>query len=55
MEYEPGPVRAKTLKVLRNLLAKHDCDTRYVEVVSQWNKTPLHYRCSVHDELGVVS
>ncbi len=33
LEYEAGPIRSKTLKILRNLLAKHDCDTRYVEVV----------------------
>ena len=34
LEYEAGPIRAKTLKMLRDILAKHDCDVRYSEAVS---------------------
>ena len=34
LEYEVGAVRRKTVKVLRDLLAKHDCDPRYNEPVS---------------------
>jgi len=34
LEFEAGPIRAKTLKMLRDMMAKHDCDQRYSEAVS---------------------
>ncbi|CAI7991444.1 Dedicator of cytokinesis protein 11, partial [Geodia barretti] len=29
LQYEAGPVRKRTIRILRDLLAKHDCDSRY--------------------------
>ena len=33
LEYDAGSVRRKTLEILRNLIAKHDCDSRYADPV----------------------
>ncbi len=37
LQYEAGPVRKNSFKILRNLLAKHDCDPRYTDPVSQYS------------------
>ena len=34
LDYDAGSVRRKTFEILRNLIAKHDCDSRYAEPVS---------------------
>ena len=34
LQYEAGVVRKKTVRVLRDLLAKHDSDSRYRDNVS---------------------
>ena len=33
LDYDAGSVRRKTLEILRNLIAKHDCDSRYADPV----------------------
>ena len=33
LEFDAGSVRRKTLEILRNLIAKHDCDSRYADPV----------------------
>ena len=38
LQYEAGPVRKRTIRILRDLLAKHDCDSRYKDPVS-FNRT----------------
>ncbi len=34
LDYDAGPVRRNTIRILRNVLAKHDCDPRYADAVS---------------------
>ena len=34
LDFDAGSVRRKTLEILRNLIAKHDCDSRYADPVS---------------------
>ena len=34
LQYEAGIVRKRTIRVLRDLLAKHDSDSRYKDTVS---------------------
>lgn len=33
LQYEAGIIRRKTIRILRDLLAKHDSDTRYKDTV----------------------
>ncbi len=39
LQYEAGPVRRDSFKILRNLMAKHDCDSRYTDTVSEPGNT----------------
>ena len=32
LQYEAGAVRKRTIRILRGLLAKHDCDSRYKDL-----------------------